>query len=346
MLAGSFLEGFSVGGPAAGDEGAPEPSWEALALRLDSRECLAEAESLETSCSFTSVLAFGCWQPGGWWPFSAVSSPAFLQTDLAELPPAFLASKVVLPRSVDLRVSFCRKADLKKDSPFSSDLLSLFRAAFMLVLGERRLAMEELLMCLPSPRASPALAWLTRGELGLELEVTLALSETRLCLEPSLLKLRSEVLPFPGGKGPLVAGPEAFLAVVEEAVEAREEAGFSFWGDGEGPGPGAEEGDSFLGRAGAGEECRPLGLEESALFRVRNGFTEMFPETGEEGDGLERDDSWLAKTDRPFRELPSGSDARLELGGLWAVLSGFLEREPGWPGGFTSLTGELSTESL
>lgn len=218
MLAGNFLEGFSLDGPPAGDEGVPEPSWEALALRLASRECLAEAGSLETSCSFASVLAFGCWQPGGCWPFSAVSSPAFLQTDLTELPPAFLASKVVLPRSVDRRVSFCRKADLKKDSPFSSDLLSLFRVAFVLVLGERRLAIEELLTCLPSPRTSPALAWLTRGELGLELELTLALSESRLCLEPSLLKLRSEVLPFPGGKGPLVAGPEAFLAVVEEAV--------------------------------------------------------------------------------------------------------------------------------
>lgn len=346
MLAGSFLEGFSVGGPAAGDEGASEPSWEALALRLDSSECLAEAGSLGTSRSFVRALAFGCWQPGGSWPFSAVSSPACLQTDLVELPPAFLASKVVFPRSVDRRVSFCRKADLKKDSPFSSDLLSLFRAAFTLVLGERRLAMEELRTCLPSPRASPALAWLTRGELGLEPDVTLALSESRLCLEPSRLKLRSEVLPFPGGKGPLVAGPEAFLAVVEEAVDAREEAGFGFWGDGEGPGPRAEEGDSFLGRPGAGEECRPPALEESALFRARGGFTETFPETGGEGDGLERDDSWLAKTDRPFRELPSGSDARLEPGGLGAVLSGVLEREPGRPGGLTSLTGELSTESL
>lgn len=125
---------------------------------------------------------------------------------------------MVLPRSVDRRVSFCLKADLKKDSPLSSDLLSLFRPAFTFVLGERRLAMEELLTCFPSPRPSPALAWLTRGELGLELEVTLALSEARLCLEPSLLKLRSEVLLFPGGKGPLAAGPEAFLADVEEAV--------------------------------------------------------------------------------------------------------------------------------
>lgn len=124
----------------------------------------------------------------------------------------------------------------------------------------------------------------------------------------------------------------------------REEAGLGFWGDREGVGLCAEEDDSFLGRAG--EECRPPALADSALLRVRGGFTEMFPETGEEGDGLERDDSWLAKMDRPFRELPSGCDAPLELGALWAVLSGFPGREPGWLGGFTSLTGELSTESL
>lgn len=46
--------------------------------------------------------------------------------------------------------------------------------------------------------------------------MTLALSEPKLCLEPSLLKLRSEVLLFPEGKEPLVAGPGAFLADMEE----------------------------------------------------------------------------------------------------------------------------------
>lgn len=47
--------------------------------------------------------------------------------------------------------------------------------------------------------------------------MTLALSEPKLCLEPSLLKLRSEVLFFPEGKGPLVApGPGAFLADMDE----------------------------------------------------------------------------------------------------------------------------------
>lgn len=218
MLEDNFFEDFSADCLTPGDKGAPESSWEDLDLRADSRECLAEEGSLETSCSFPAAFAFDCWAPGGWYPFSALSSTALLQADLTELPPAFLESKAVLPRSVDLRVSFCLNADLKKDSPLSSDLLSLFRPAFMLVLGDRRLAMEELLTCFPSPRPSAARAWLTRGELGLELEVTLALSEARLCLEPSLLKLLSEVLLFPGGKGPLVAGPEAFLADMEEAV--------------------------------------------------------------------------------------------------------------------------------
>lgn len=48
----------------------------------------------------------------------------------------------------------------------------------------------------------------------MEVEVTLALSEPKLCLEPSLLKLHSEVLLFPEGKEPLVAG--AFLADIDE----------------------------------------------------------------------------------------------------------------------------------
>lgn len=218
MLEGNFFEGFSADCLPPGDEGPPESSWEDLDLRADSRECLAEVESLETTSSFPTMSACGCWEPGDWWPLSALSSTAFLQMDLREPPPAFLESKAVLPRSVERRVSFCLKADLKKDRPLSSDLLSLFRPAFTLAPGERRLAMEELLTCFPSPRPSPALAWLTRGELGLELEERLALSEVRLCLDPSLLKLLSEVLPFPGGKGPRAVEPEAFLAAVEPAV--------------------------------------------------------------------------------------------------------------------------------
>lgn len=104
--------------------------------------------------------------------------------------------------------------------------------------------------------------------------------------------------------------------------------------------------DSFLEWAGAGDECLPLTLEESALLREREGFTETFTGPGEEGDVLESEESWLAKAGLPFRRLFSGSEGPLELGDLFIVLSGFFVRAPGWLGGFTSLTGELSTESL
>lgn len=346
MLDGNFFEGFSAGCLPPGGEDTPNSSGEDLDLREDSRECLA-AGSLEMSCSLPSTVEFGCWGPGGWWAFSALSSVAFLQTDLTEPPPAFLESRVVLPRSVDRRVSFCLRADLKKDSPLSSNLPSRFRPDLRLVLGERRLATEELRMCLPSPRPSPALAWLPRGELGLELEVTLALSETRLCREPSRLRFWSEVLLLPTGKGPRGVGPEAFLAGVAEVDLAEEEADFCFCSEGED----AESWDlgelSFLGWEGAGDECRPPALEEaSALLPDREDLRETFTGTGEDGDVLEREDSWLAKTGLPFRRLLSTSEAPLEAGGFLAVLSGFFVREPGWLGGFASLTGELSTESL
>lgn len=218
MLAGSFLEGFSADCRPPGDGGAPASSWGARDLRLDSRECLAEAGSRGASCSLPGVPAFGCGRPGGWGPFSALPSPTSRPADLTELPPAFLESKVVLPRSVDRRASFCRKADLKKDSPFSSDLLSLFRAAFALGPGERRLAMDELRTCLPSPRPSPARAGPARGEPGLEPETAPALSESRLCLEPSLLSARSAVRPFPAGKAALGAGPGPLRAAADEAA--------------------------------------------------------------------------------------------------------------------------------
>lgn len=218
MLEDNFLGAFSADCLPPGDEGAPESSCEDLDLRADNRECLVEAGSLETGGSFPSALAWGCWEPGAGGPRSAFSSVLLLQADLAEPLPAFLDSKLVLPRSVERRVSFCLKADLKKDSPLSSDLLSLLSPALTLVLGERRLAMEELLTCLPSPRPSPALAWLTRGELGLEEQVAPARSEPRLCLEASRLRLHSEVLLFPGGRAPRGPGPGAFLADVDEAV--------------------------------------------------------------------------------------------------------------------------------
>lgn len=102
----------------------------------------------------------------------------------------------------------------------------------------------------------------------------------------------------------------------------------------------------FLGWVEEEDECLPLVLEESALLRQRAGFMETFTGTGEEGDGLDREDSWLAKAGLPLRMFFSGSEVPLELGELLVVLSGFFVRESEWLGGFTSLTGELSTESL
>lgn len=124
------------------------------------------------------------------------------------------------------------------------------------------------------------------------------------------------------------------------------EVDFCFCGEGDDTDSWDLGDDSFLGWVEAGDECLPLALEESALLRQRAGFKETFTGTGEEGDGLEREDSWLAKAGLPFRMLFSGSEVPLELGDLLVVLSGFFVRESGWLGGFTSLTGELSTESL
>lgn len=57
----------------------------------------------------------------------------------------FLASMVLFPRSADRRLSLCRRALLKKDNPFSSDLLLRCRSLAD-TLGERRLATEEVLL--------------------------------------------------------------------------------------------------------------------------------------------------------------------------------------------------------
>lgn len=104
---------------------------------------------------------------------------------------------------------------------------------------------------------------------------------------------------------------------------------------------------SFLGCTGAGDECLPLARDEaSALLREREGLRDTFTGTGEEGDVLETEESWLARAGRPFRGPFSGSEVPLELGVLLAVLSGLPGREPGWFRALASLTGELSTESL
>lgn len=61
------------------------------------------------------------------------------------LSEAFLPSRVLFPKSADRRLSLCRRALLKKDKPFSSDLLLRCRS-LLETLGERRLVTEELLL--------------------------------------------------------------------------------------------------------------------------------------------------------------------------------------------------------
>lgn len=61
------------------------------------------------------------------------------------LSEAFLVSMVLFPRSADRRLSLCRRALLKNDNPFSSDLLLRCRS-LVDTLGERRLVTEELLL--------------------------------------------------------------------------------------------------------------------------------------------------------------------------------------------------------
>ena len=56
-----------------------------------------------------------------------------------------MASMVLFPKSADRRLSLCRRALLKKDNPFSSDLLLRCRS-LVDTLGERRLVTEELLL--------------------------------------------------------------------------------------------------------------------------------------------------------------------------------------------------------
>ena len=75
---------------------------------------------------------------------------------------AFLASMVLFPKSADRRLSLWRRALLKKDSPFSSDLL-LRCSSLLETLGERRLVTDDVLLelltdLLSGRLASPPLA--------------------------------------------------------------------------------------------------------------------------------------------------------------------------------------------
>lgn len=80
------------------------------------------------------------------------------------LSEAFLTSMVLFPKSADRRLSRCRRALLKKEKPFSSDLLLRCRS-LVETLGERRLVTEELLLELLTDFLSTrALSPLLEGE--------------------------------------------------------------------------------------------------------------------------------------------------------------------------------------
>lgn len=122
----------------------------------------AAAGSLEASGSFPTALAFGCWEPGDWEPFSALSSTALLQTDLTEpRPPSWTARRSCSDLST--AGSLLSQGRLEEGQPLVLGLAVLFRPALHAHAGERRLAMEELRTCLLSALPSPALAWLTRA---------------------------------------------------------------------------------------------------------------------------------------------------------------------------------------
>lgn len=264
---------------------------------------------------------------------------------MIEFSLVFLESKVVLLRLVDRRVFFCFKVDLKKDSFLFFDLLFFFRSVFMFVLGERRLVMEEFLICFSFFRFFFILVWFIFGELGLELEVMLVLSEVRFCLEFFLFKFLFEVLFFLGGKGFFEVGFEVFLVDVEEIVYVRVGVDFCFWGEGDDAEFWYLGEDFFLGWAGIGEEWRLLVLEEEfVLFREREGFIEIFIGIGEEGDVFESDDFWFVNIGFFFRIFLFGLEAFLELGDFLVVFFGFFVREFGWLGGFIFLIGELFIE--
>lgn len=261
-----------AGLPPPGDLGLPS-GWEDCDLQAVSRERLPGMRG-----SLAATLALGSVAFSG-----GFSSERVFPAALQEPPPAFLASRLVLPRSADRRVSFWRRADLKKDKPFSSDLLSLFRLDRGPGPGERRLAREVLRTCLlsgvlPSPRA-----WPSRGEFVRGLAAPLVFSEPMLSLEPSLLRPRSEVLLLPDGGCPRAEPPEELLLAAAE--EDGEETGRCFgWVEVAEVASGPFTPASFLPGLVAGEPGRPLALLESSLLRERDAFGKALEGGGDATD--------------------------------------------------------------
>lgn len=149
-------------------------------------------------------------------PSSAVLS-LFWLFDLAVLSAAFLARIVVLPRSADLRVSFCLSALLKKESPLSSDLVPRWRSLEE-TLGERRLVTEELLLelligLLSGRLPSPLLGRDARGvALALDFSAR-GLVGAKSLLEPLSASFFLQEMEF------LSAADELFLAVGDGDAE-------------------------------------------------------------------------------------------------------------------------------
>ena len=104
----------------------------------------------------------------------------------------FLASRVLFPRSADRRLSLCRRALLKKDNPFSSDLVLRCRS-LVETLGERRLVTEELLLELLTDLLSGRLFSPLLDSVERETRPPLRLSIRGLVYIESLLKLLSTI---------------------------------------------------------------------------------------------------------------------------------------------------------
>lgn len=119
-------------------------------------------------------------------PLTSLACPFCLHV----LSETFLKSMVLFPKSADRRLSLCRRALLKKDNPFSSDLLLRCRS-LVDTLGERRLVTEELLLELLTDFFSARLLSpvLEGDERAAELPLRLS-TRGLVCIE-SLLKLLS-----------------------------------------------------------------------------------------------------------------------------------------------------------
>ncbi len=221
MLEESFLEDeiFSRGlFPLMGD-------WrlvselEDLDLLTGKKERLLGVEVFEDSFSLAAALQERgsretCWEE---FPKPSPSSASSLHwlLYLAALSTAFLARIVVFPRSADRRVSFCRSALLKNESPLSSDLL-LRRRSLEETLGERRLVTEELLLelltgLLSGRLTSAVLGWDVRG-----VALTLDFSARGLVCTKSLLEPLSTSFFLPDTE---FLSEELFLEVGEGEAE-------------------------------------------------------------------------------------------------------------------------------